>query len=93
MHNGEIIFYEGEKRELTATVHSENPDEVVVIASAEFELRNQLTGDLVQSGGCNVEGCEALVYLNLETKGVYELKVTSHVGREVIVDKHTIKVV
>lgn len=93
MHNGEIIFYEGEKRELTATVHSEKPDEAVTIASAEFELRNQLTDEIVQSGGCEVEGCEALVYLDLAAKGVYELKVTSHVGREDIVDKHIIKVV
>jgi hypothetical protein len=93
MHKGEIVFYEGEKRELTATVHSEDPDEVVVIASAEFELRAQLTGEVVQSGVCEVNDCGAVVFLDLAEKGSYELKVTTHVGREDIVDKHLIRVV
>jgi hypothetical protein len=93
MHNDEIIFNEGEKRELTATVSSYNSKEVVVIASATFELKKQFGGEIVQEGQCEVVGSEAIVFLDLAEKGSYELEVTTRVGREEIIKKAIIKVV
>lgn len=92
MHNDEIIFNEGEKRELTASVSSKNSGEVVVVASAEFELVDQATEEVVQAGNCEVLGDEAVVFLDLAEKGRYTLKTTLKVGREVIVDTRTVKV-
>ena len=89
----EIVFKVGEKRELTMTVHSDDSNENVVIASAEFELREQFGDKTVQRGSCEVDGAEAVVFLDLAEKGLHELKVTAYVGREVIIKTANIKVV
>lgn len=82
-----ITFYEGEKREVTATVTSRNSKETAVIASAEFELRKTYDNSIIQKGSCEVIGNEATVFLDLVKKGEYELKVISSVGREVVINK------
>ena len=86
-----ISFNEGEKRELTATINSKNADEVVVIASAEFELK-KFSGEIAQQGACEISGNEATIFLDLAEKGSYELKTTFYVGREVIKKKRIVKV-
>lgn len=88
-----ITFNEGEKRELTATIRSEKENDVVVIASAKFELK-KFSGDVVQSGICEISdsGNEATIFLDLAEKGSYELETEFNVGREVIKKKRIVKV-
>lgn len=82
-----LTFYKGEKREVTATITSKNTKEVVVIASAEYELFNTCDNSIVQKGSGEITGNEVTVLLDLIKKGNYKLKITSHVGREVIINK------
>lgn len=89
----EIKFYEGEKREITAVIHSKKPKETVVIAKAEYELKKQFGDEILQSGNCEIEGAEATVFLDFELpKGNYTLKIKSKVGREVIISKVPIEI-
>ena len=82
-----MTFIEGEKREVTATITSKNPDETVVIADAHFELLKKSNNSVIQSGACEFTGNEVTVLLDLAEKGSYVLKITSNVGREVIKSK------
>lgn len=87
-----IIFYEGEKREVSSTVHPINTKETAVIARAEFELKKAYDGSIVQNGLCEINGNEAVAFLDFATKGSYELEITSYVGREVIIGKILVEI-
>lgn len=93
MCGNEINFFEGERKEITATIRSKSPNETVVITSATFEVLKRYDGSTIQQGLCEVDGNEAAVLLELNEKGSYELKITASVGREVIMEKAIIKVV
>lgn len=93
MCGNEINFFEGERKEIKATIRSKTPNETVVITSADFELTNRYNGSIVQQGPCEVDGNEAAILLELNEKGNYELKITASVGREVIIEKAVIKAV
>lgn len=90
----EIKFYEGEKREITAVIHSKNPKDTIVIVEAEYELKKQFGDEILQSGNCEIKGAEATVFLDFELpKGNYTLKIKSSVGREVIISKVPVEIV
>lgn len=82
-----ITFHEGEKREITAVITSKNLQDLVIIASADYELKKTGDSAVVQKGSCEIEGNEVTIFLDLIERGVYELKITASVGREVIIDK------
>jgi hypothetical protein len=82
-----FVFYEGEKREITAVITSRTSKELVVIASAEYKLIKTYDNTVVQEGSCDISGNEVRIYLEFDQKGKYELQVTSSVGREKIIDK------
>lgn len=92
MGTSKLTFIEGEKREVTATITSKNPEETVVIASANFELIKKSDNSVLQSGNCEIEGNEVTVFLDLTAKGSYVLKIASNVGREVIKSKVNVEV-
>lgn len=92
MGTNKMTFIEGEKREVTATITSKNPDERVVIASAHFELLKKSNNSVIQNGTCEIAGNEVTVLLDLAEKGNYVLKITSNVGREVIKSKVHVEV-
>ena len=81
-----LSFYAGEEKYVTATLSSIDPDEIVVIKEADFELTD-CKGTLVSSGVCEIRGQEISVLLPIERPGSYTLKLTVRVGRETIIEK------
>ena len=92
MSDRKIHFYEGERKEVTATVRSKTSNEVVVITSSTFEVTRVRDNTVVQKGTCEISGNEATALLEINQKGVLELKITACVGREVVIEKAEIKV-
>lgn len=82
-----ITFHEGEKREVNVIVTSKNLQDLVVITDAQYELKKTSDNTVVQKGSCEIEDNEVTIFLDLIERGVYELKITARVGREVIIDK------
>ena len=81
-----LSFYAGEEKYVTATLSSIDPDEIVVIKEAGFELTD-CKGTLVSTGVCEIRGQEISVLLPIERPGSYTLKLTVRVGRETIIEK------
>lgn len=93
MCDKEFVFYEGEKRELTATIRSVKGDETVVITSAKYEVTKYYDEDeVVSQGACEIEGNEVIVFLEFLQQGSYQVKITVTVGREEIIKKIGVKV-
>ena len=81
-----LSFYAGEEKYVTATLSSIDPDEIVVIKEAGFELTD-CKGTIVSDGVCEIRGQEISVLLPIERPGSYTLKLTVKVGRETIIEK------
>lgn len=81
-----LSFYAGEEKYVTATLSSIDPDEIVVINEANFELTD-CKGTIVSGGVCEIRGQEISVLLPIERPGSYTLKLTVKVGRETIIEK------
>lgn len=81
-----LSFYAGEEKYVTATLSSIDPDEIVVINEAGFELTD-CKGTIVSGGVCEIRGQEISVLLLIERPGSYTLKLTVKVGRETIIEK------
>ena len=81
-----LSFYAGEEKYVTATLSSIDPDEIVVIKEADFELTD-CKGTMVSAGACEIRGQEISVLLPIERPGSYTLKLTVKVGRETIIEK------
>lgn len=81
-----LSFYAGEEKYVTATLSSIDPDEIVVIKEAGFELTD-CKGNIVSAGVCEIRGQEISVLLPIERPGSYTLKLTVKVGRETIIEK------
>lgn len=81
-----LSFYAGEEKYVTATLSSIDPDEIVVINEAGFELTD-CKGTMVSSGVCEIRGQEISVLLPVERPGSYTLKLTVKVGKETIIEK------
>ena len=93
MCDKEFTFYEGERKELTATVRSKTANETVVITKAEYEVKKYYSSDeVLKQGSCEIEGDKITVLLEFLEEGSYQLKVTAYVGREKIIEKVGIKV-
>ena len=81
-----LSFYAGEEKYVTATLSSIDPDEIVVIKEAGFELTD-CKGNIVSAVVCEIRGQEISVLLPIERPGSYTLKLTVRVGRETIIEK------
>ena len=81
-----LSFYAGEEKYVTATLSSIDPDEIVVITEAGFELTD-CKGTMVSTGVCEIRGQEISVLLPIERPGSYTLKLTVKVGKETIIEK------
>ena len=57
-----LSFYAGEEKYVTATLSSIDPDEIVVIKEAGFELTD-CKGTMVSAGACEIRGQEISVLL------------------------------
>ncbi len=93
MCDKELIFNEGEIKEVTGTIRSKKANETVVITSAEYEVTKYYDStEIKKQGSCEIDGNEITVLLEFLEKGSYQLKVTAYVGREKIIEKVGIKV-
>ena len=81
-----LSFYAGEEKYVTATLSSIDPDEIVVIKEADFELTD-CKGTMVSAGVCEIREQEISVLLPIERPGSYTLKLTVRVGRETFIEK------
>lgn len=91
MCQSEISFYSGEVKYISATVMPQNPNEVVVISSAVFELCES-NGEVIESGICEVSGTTLKLLLSVTKKGYFILKITVKIGKETVIQKTRIKV-
>ena len=89
-----LDFDLGEKKYVTATVRTENENDVVIINNekTKWELYKSVTADPIASGSCLVTGDEVSALIETTEKGNFVLKFTVAIGPEVIIEKCVIKV-
>lgn len=92
MYSDTFHFYEGERKEITATVSPKNENEVVVITSATFELERVSDKTVIQTDNCEISGNEISMLLEVDTAGIFGLTMTAYVGKEVVKKTALIKV-
>lgn len=91
MCQGEIQFYCGEVKYITATVRTANPNETVVVSEAKYELIDSRE-NTVEQGACETDGAEIRVLLGIDTAGIYTLKITVKIGKETVIQKAGVSV-
>lgn len=84
-----INFYAGERKEVSGRIVLKNPDEVIVISSARYELIDK-NYNIVENGSCEVDNDMVTVLLGINQCGRYELKFIVQVGKETIIEKATV---
>jgi len=89
---GSINFYAGEIKEVSAQVRARNPNEVVVITEAKYQLKNVSTGETAEEGALDIDGDTISIILGINTPGTFELKFTVKVGAETFIEKAVIQV-
>ena len=82
----EILFYSGEIKYISAVVNPRNPNELVVISEAKYELIDS-EGQVIEAGDCEIENREIRSLLRVEGVGQYSLKLTVKIGKEVVIQK------
>ncbi len=85
-------FYVGEKRELEGYVLPETRGETVVINSAKYEVRKELSEEVIQSGSCDIDGNNFKAMLSFTEAGRFYYRVTLTVGEETVIDEAVITV-
>lgn len=91
MCQGDIQFFCGEVKYITATVRTTNPNETVVVSEAKYELSDSQR-NVVEQGDCEAEKSEIRLLLGIDTQGYYTLKITVKIGRETVIQKAGITV-
>lgn len=86
MCQGDIQFYCGEVKYITATVRTANPNETVVVSEAKYELSDSRK-NIVEQGSCEAEKNEIRLLLGIDTQGYYTLKITVKIGKETVIQK------
>lgn len=81
---GNIVFYQGEERTVDAYAASSNPNDLLIITSAEWTLTNSATGEVVDSGDCEIDGNQMTVFFGSDVAGYYALEITARIGRETL---------
>lgn len=87
-----IDFLSGERKIITVTGISKDPNETVIFNSAEYELVSCGSSKTVDGGECELVGGKAELLLEIDEKGVYTLTVTAKIGREIIKKEATVRV-
>lgn len=91
MCQGDIQFYCGEVKYITATVRTTNPNDTVVVSEAKYELSDS-QGNIVEQGGCEAEKSEIRLLLGIDREGYYTLKITVKIGKETVIQKAGVSV-
>ena len=90
---GSINFYAGEIKEVSAQVRARNPNEIVIITEAKYQLWNVSTGEAAEEENLTIDGDTISVILGINTPGTFELKFIVKVGAETFIEKATVQVV
>lgn len=91
MCQGDIQFYCGEVKYITATVRTTNPNDTVVVSEAKYELSDS-QGNVVEQGSCEAEKNEIRLLLGIDAQGYYTLKITVKIGKETVIQKAGVSV-
>ena len=83
--DNELYFLVGERKFVDSFVMSEDKNEVVVINSATYELKDG--SKVIEQGKCEIKENKMTCLLEIDKTGVYELMVTATVGAEIIKQK------
>lgn len=89
---GRINFYAGEIKIVSAQVKARNPDEIVVVTEAKYQLKDVASGENVEGGELEIEGDTVSTILGIDSTGTYELKFTVRVGAETFIEIAIIQV-
>lgn len=89
---GNISFYKGEVKKIEAVVTPRDPDELVVITKAHYELSRLSNGETVEDGTLDVDGDTVSVILNADEPGTFELRFSVTVGVETFIEKAIVRV-
>lgn len=89
---GSINFYKGEIKLVEAVVTPRNPNEVVVISSANYQLFRLADDEIVETGELEINGNTVSTILGIDEAGMFELKITVRVGRETFIEKANVRV-
>lgn len=87
-----IEFYVGEKQYLEGYASPKMTGETVVIVCAPYEIINELSGEVVKTGSCEIDGNKFKALLSFDMAGDYIFRVTLHIGEEEPVEKAFIRV-
>lgn len=87
----EILFYSGEIKYISAMVNPRNPNDLVIISEAKYELIDS-KGQLVETGDCEIENREIRLLLGINKAGQYTLKLTVKIGKETVIQKADVMV-
>lgn len=88
---GNISFYKGEQKKIEAVVTPRDPDELVVITSAHYELSRLSNGETVEDGELDIDKDTVSTILGIDEAGLFELKITVTVGKETFIEKALIR--
>ena len=82
-----IEFYVGEVKRMEAVASPIKKGEIPVITSAKYEVKREYCDEIIEEGNCTVDVDIAEFYLKLEEPGVFVVKVTANIGKEVEIEK------
>lgn len=94
-YNTDRTYNLGESKFIDLEVSSRQPDVVVVVTSAKYEL-TYLSGEqpsLEKSGDMRVDGSNLSVLISPKNTGNYDLKCTIEVSNETLIYRVRIKVI
>lgn len=90
---GEYLeYYVGEKDSISGYVLPKTAGETVVINSGKYELKREITEEVVTSGSCEVDGCNFEAMLQFTEEGSFIFEVTLIIGDMVEIEKIPVKV-
>lgn len=90
---GEYLeYYVGEKDSIGGYVLPKTAGETVVINSGKYELKREITEEVVASGDCEVDGCNFEAMLQFTEEGSFIFEVTLIIGDMVAKEQTSVKV-
>ena len=88
---GTLEFNLGEKKYVSATVRTNDENDIVIINEAKWELYETSKSEPI-TGTCSVSGDEVSALIEANKKGTYILKFIITIGPETIIEKTSLRV-
>ena len=87
-----LEYYVGEKDSIGGYVLPKTAGETVVINSGKYELKREITEEVVSAGVCSVDGSNFEAMLHFTEEGSFIFEVTLIIGDKVVIEQTPIKV-